>query len=110
MSWHYCTSDGLYGCVKEPAGDCESLAFVCSRCGNLWGRIIIDGTSYRSVSRLCEACGDGRLLTDFALELLAEGHNWDFYPPAVLQREIRLLLKEEKDGQDFEEGNRKTAQ
>lgn len=88
----------LLGETDEPAGDCCSSIFLCPRCGTLWARIEVEGARTFATLRLCEPCGDGRLLTDFELHALAAGRNWDIYPPAMLQREIRLLLKETQDG------------
>ena len=106
MTWRfYADGESRYamrppflGETSEPAGDCTSTVYLCPRCGHAWARIEIMGALTFALPRACEPCGSGRMLSDFELDLLADGYNWHLYPPAVLQRELRILL-EAADGQ-----------
>lgn len=78
--------------------DCCSLAYVCPQCGVLWGRDELIGRPWMAASRNCEAHGGGHFLGDFTLDQLADGRQWDEYPPKLLGYEVALLLKERQNG------------
>lgn len=70
-----------------------SRVFVCPRCGDAWGRrsyIPAGGytTRWTTEHRLCERCGDGRLLTVGGLE--PDIFHPEQFPLTVLRRELAM--------------------
>lgn len=85
-----------------------SMAFICTTCGNVWGRCVVnDGTKWDCLTTPCENHrphhnGDnnnppGSLLCPGRTMRFAASHWWsailDFMPRPVLEREFLLAMR-----------------
>lgn len=73
----------------------SSYAYFCGLCGDIWGRIHVEGAPYtRSIERPCLRHGNGRL-SDLAY---IEGDFFPYWredwPPAATEHEFRAFLQE----------------
>lgn len=67
---------------SDPA---QSTAYFCSKCGDVWGRIVVEGDpTFKLCSRHCAHHGSG-------LFQRGVGTLWHHYPKEVLAREVSIL-------------------
>lgn len=70
----------------------QSLVYFCPRCGDIWGRLLVEGAKMTQLShRPCTHHGDGRLSTpDNGKFPWHESQFAADWPPAAFERELRV--------------------
>lgn len=93
--------------IPDKAGIAYSTAFFCRTCGNLWGRVLVEGSDWRVVEVPCEnhtptGVPDWSTVPgSFLVNSLEASHTsrmfWgqviDWMPQNILQREVLLALR-----------------
>lgn len=70
----------LGSCPNPPTHDprllySHSIAFFCPKCGEVWGRVIIDPTKHHVLTRGCARCGPAWIDSTFGT-FLELGDSW----------------------------------
>lgn len=82
----------LFHTDRTGAFPVQSVAYFCPSCGDIWGRIVIPGsTATQCRYRPCERHGDGRL-TQSAWPSEPATYVTPAWPRAALERELDLEL------------------
>ena len=66
--------------------DFPSTAYFCPTCGEIWARILVEGTSWNMLLIPCQAHGGGEFLPPWSASI-------DAYPLEVLLHDFPLALK-----------------
>lgn len=70
----------------------RSEAFFCPECGEIWGRVLVEGAAWHAVQIPCERHGGGSFIFPWRRQ-------FSEFPPAVLSYELAVLLRGTPDEQ-----------
>ena len=95
MTAHYFLGSRLLGSTDLPqtwegVGPTRSLAFFCSKCGDVWGRIAIDNRHWMVLTVGCERHPDYSFEPGGTFIRTWNHRALDEMPEAVLRREFAL--------------------
>lgn len=91
MGTYYFVGQKLVGVShRQPYWDdarpsASSTAYLCPTCGSLWGRVVVTGTEWQALHRLCAAHGSGSFIAPWR-------STFEELPREVLDYELQTLL------------------
>lgn len=74
----------------------RSLAFVCTCCGDTWGRFTVEGRYYEAAMTLCPGCPSDGVYVPGSLLWWHPGSNFTFteaLPVEVWRREVEIHIR-----------------